>query len=369
MSKERITGIIQLILVLAIIFGSFAISKFLERSYEPPKKNSVVKKKLFVKTKYFSPQNYHLRFVTNGVVRARNRIKITPEVSGRVIMVNENFYNGGNFQKDDILFQIDPRDYILNLEKAEAEIAKMRVEYKLEKARAQSAIIEWQAVSDKPIPELVARKPQLKAKMASLKAAKADFKNIALDLKRTSFSLPFSGKIISSEVSVGQYLNAANSYGEVISDDFLEIKSSLDEKELEILLKSKNPKIIITINNKKYQGFLKRKAGNIDLETRFSDVYFGFKDKNITEILDGDFVTIEVQGQKLKNVTAIDIEALQNGEKIFSIENNQLKKLDVEIVNYQENKIIVRGINKKTKIVISRINGGYEGIEVKEIDE
>lgn len=373
MNKDHRIGFIQLGLVLIFIIGSIALSKLLKSSYERPGQNEAIDRILVVETVKVFPQDYRITFDTTGVVRARNQINIVPQVSGRIIHVHESFFEGGSFHKDDVLFEIEPRDYQLDVKRLDAEVARASTALELAAAESEAAHAEWKQLNgDEDVPSLVARKPQLAEAKANLQAALAQLEDANLNLERTKYSLPFSGRVISSNVAIGQYVMAGQSYGVVFDSGSLEVSASLVDQQLEWLLNAQDLdiNIIVTFMGKRrhFPGELKRTASSLDVGTRFATVYFSFKDE-VIELLPGVFAEITIKGTEMQGVTLIPSTALQSQGVVWRVATGQVLEMwSPQIVYMDDDVIAVTGLDTETEVVISRISGATDGMQITTVE-
>ncbi len=372
MSNDKRTGYIQLGLVICFIIGSFTLSKLLKSSYDRPGPNTADDRILIVETANVTPQDYRITFETSGVVRARNHINVVPEVSGRVINVHESFYEGGSFNNDAVLFEIDPRDFQLDVKRLEAEVARANTALELATAESQAAIAEWEQINgNDAIPDLVAKRPQLIEAGANLQAAEAMLEDARLNLERTRFTLPFNGKVITSNVAIGQYVMAGQSYGMVFDSGSLEVSASLVDKQLEWLLDARDPDIDIAISflgkRHQYSGELKRAASTVDMGTRFATVYFTFKEE-VLELLPGVFTEISSKSAEMQGITLLPSTALQSQGVVWLVRDGQILELwEPEIIYIDDDFIAAKGFDRETEVVTSRIAGATNGMKIATI--
>lgn len=371
MMSDKAQGFLQLILVVAFIAASFAISFALKPQKRNVESGKAEERVLIVETKEISTQNYHIQFETTGNIGVRSEIGIVPQVSGRVESIDDNFFAGGTFEADEVLFQIDLRDFELEVERMEAQVAQARTAFNIEEAEKEAALEEWRLVNgDKKPPALVARKPQIDEAWANLKAAKAQLENAKLDLERASFSLPFKGRVLNSTLEHGQYVSAGQSYGSVFDLKSLEVQASLKDKELNWLLGSANPEIDIIVDlagtKKTYAGKLNRSAASLDELTRFASVSFGFENE-VSDLLPGVFATIKVKSTELSDVTLLPAETLQKEGIIWILnEDGTLKRHEPEVIYSTDETVIAKGFGDNIKVVTSRVSGATEGMKAKE---
>ncbi len=368
--SDKTKGWIQLAFVGLFIIGSFLISGLLSAITPDDGKSVNGDRTLFVKTKTIQPQSYQIEFDATGSVETRGTVNIVPEVSGRIVMVNEQFYEGGMFEAGDILFEIEPLDFELAVQGLNSEVARAQTSLDLEKAEAEAALAEWKQFNPhKKVPALVAREPQLAEARANLKAAQAQLDDAKLNLERTKFSLPFNGRVLSSSLAQGQYAVAGQSYGRVFGLDTLEVVSSLEGQKLEWLLEATTPDIKITTTylgqTNTYDGYLKRSASSLNAQTRFATVSFGFKDKNV-ELVPGIFARIDVKGTELQNVMVFPAEALQKENVIWLVDDqNTLMRYDPDVIYRDDKHVIVQSEGEALKAVVNKLSGATQGTEVE----
>ena len=180
--SDKTKGLIQFILVIVFIAGSFAISFSLQSQKSSAGKNIGKERVVFVSAEVIQPEPYRISFDVTGNVEARADIGIVPQVQGRIIEMNENFFSGGLFKAGETLFRIEPRDFELEVQRLEAEVARARTTFNIEQAESKAALEEWRLINgSKKAPSLVARKPQKDEAWANLKAAKAQLENAKLE--------------------------------------------------------------------------------------------------------------------------------------------------------------------------------------------
>lgn len=366
---EKVKGLAQLIAVILFIAGSFTVSAMLQTSNAPEREKTAADRALYVDTKTISPAPYRITFETTGTVNSRADINIVPQVSGRVIEINDDMFEGGTFKKDEVLFKIDPRDYELEVERLEAAVASAKTALDITKAESEAAISEWDILhKGKDVPDLVARRPQLAEAETNLKSAKAQLNTARLNLERTTYSLPFDGRVLSGNLEIGQYVAAGQSYGTVFDLGGLEIRASLEDQKLEWLMNTEQPDITIKTRylgqERIYKGILKRKAASLDSNTRFATIAFGFENP-VTDVVPGVFTTIEIKGPTEKNIISVPAEALQKEGVIWTVNNEDtLHAITPDILFSDNDHIALKNINHPISVVISRISGAADGMKV-----
>ena len=153
----------------------------------------------------------------HGEVVPKVSVDVVPQVAGQVVKVHPSLVAGGFFRAGDVLVVIDPRDYELAVERAQAAVARAQVALEREQAEAEVAREEWDVLhpGEEPTSGLVVREPQVRQTEAELAAAIAELSAAELSLQRTRISLPFDGVVVSESVDVGQIVGTGSQLARV----------------------------------------------------------------------------------------------------------------------------------------------------------
>ncbi|MCK5922738.1 MAG: efflux transporter periplasmic adaptor subunit, partial [Methylococcales bacterium] len=196
--------VIEPILVIAVLLFGFISAKSLSSSKETPisGKTEVVYAPL-VKTIHTHNEDTHLLIRGHGTLQARTRIRIVPQVGGRITFIHPQLRAGGQFQANETLLTIEALDYELAIISAEADVAAAQRMLDIEQAEAEAAQQEWFALNpDEAVPMLVGRTPQIAEAQAHSKAAQARLRLAQLNLKRTRIQMPFAGRVVESRIDI-----------------------------------------------------------------------------------------------------------------------------------------------------------------------
>jgi len=121
----------------------------------------------------------------HGEVVARVAVDLIPQVAGQVVNTHRSLVAGGFFKAGEVLVVIDPRDYDLAVERAQAAVARAKVTLEREQAEADVAREEWDGLHPGEEPTgLVIREPQIRQAEAEYAAAGADLSVARLSLEQ-----------------------------------------------------------------------------------------------------------------------------------------------------------------------------------------
>ena len=104
-----------------------------------PVKVSTPENAVAVKIQSMEMGQVTLEVESQGSVLPRTRTSLISEVSGAVLEVSPQFIVGGRFEQGDVLLRLDPTDYEVAVQRAEAGLISRNAQLTFEKARATQA--------------------------------------------------------------------------------------------------------------------------------------------------------------------------------------------------------------------------------------
>jgi RND family efflux transporter MFP subunit len=141
----------------------------------------------------------------SGRLQAVDQVEIKPRVSGYIKRVT--FTEGREVRKGETLFEIDPRPYQADLDRAQAQLEQARTAADLaarEVARAEK-LVNVQAISRE---EFDSRTSAQANSVAAVRAAEAAVETARLNLSWTQVRSPIKGRVSRAEVTEGNLVQA-----------------------------------------------------------------------------------------------------------------------------------------------------------------
>lgn len=332
------------------------------------------------------PKTETLVVISQGTVTPRTEIDLVVQVAGKIEKVQDNFVDGGFFQAGEPLLQIEPNDYQLAVIKAKARVADTEQILALEKGRARQARREWKDLGTTEANDLFLRKPQLAAAQAQLAAAEADLDMAKLNLQRTKVTVPFNGRIRTTNVDLGQYVTPGTPVAKVYDTARAEIRLPLTDRQVALVdlplgfktgQRSTAPSVLIkgTIGSKQYtwQGEIVRTDASLDTNSRLyyavvevSDPFIQHPEKNAVPLIVGLFVDAEINGKAIQDVIEIPRRALFKNSMIYSVSSdNRVQIKQVQVLSSNTNTAWIQGdIQAGERIIVGRQNFLSEGLQV-----
>lgn len=302
----------------------------------------------------------------NGVVEARTITEVIPQVSGRVVDVSPAFRPGAAFAEGDVLFRIEASDYELAIEQTLAEIEAARSELALLEAQAAAERRVWnQQFSDREIPDLVAKVPQIIAAKARIRSGEAARAAAELSLGRTVVRAPFDGRVLDTQLDVGQVVGAGVALGTIFSDDSLEIAVPVSGEELALLGDAIGRSAAIAREGTAGPGLdarVVRQAAALDERTRLSTLFLAADSPE--SLMLGEFVGIEIRGQSAPEVYRVPAASLTSRDQVWVVEDATLREREVEVVGVDGNVAVVRNFDIADGVVAIPPSNGRDGLPV-----
>jgi RND family efflux transporter MFP subunit len=320
----------------------------------------------------------------HGEVVARVSVDIVPQVAGQVVATHRSLVAGGFFKSGEVLVEIDPRDYELAVERAQAAVARAKVTLEREQAEADVAREEWKGLHpDEEPTALVIREPQIRQAEAEHAAALADLSVAQLNLERTKLSLPFDGVVVSESVDVGQFVGNGSRLATVYGTDVVEVRVPLDSGEMawfdvpsrrggrgaaaEVSVGSGAARSV-------RKGRVTRMEAQVDQMSRMVHVVIEVPEPYETAagqsaLLPGTFVDVRIFGRTMEEIVAVPRYAVHDGDRVWVFADGALEIRDVEIVRAdREQTLLSSGLETGDLLIVSSLDAVTEGMTIRRAD-
>lgn len=305
----------------------------------------------------------------NGQTQAFNTVQVYSRVSG--YLKKRNYTEGSKVSQGDVLFTIDPSDFINSRDSAKA--ALMQAEASYENAKAVLArvkpLAETNAASKQELDNAIANERTAAAAVASAKAA---LSQAELNLGYTKIKAPVSGFVDKSKIDVGTYISAGTNglLTTVYQTDPMYVNFSFSENQRVAYQNAIASGRLVAPKDGKYEveltmsdGTVLNRSGKIDFTAPFFDTATGtmgyraiFKNSD-ARLVPGQFVRVRVKGLVWKNAVFVPQKAVLTGEKgkfVYVYEaNNTVSARAIQIGEWvDKNVVVTSGLAGGEKIAV-----------------
>lgn len=373
----------RIIIALLLIILSIGVVTYLVKNKpEPPKKKPVVQS-IIVETKPVVIEDIQFSIGTQGPVNPLITSDIVAEVSGRIIHVSKNFRVGSFVKKGELLFEVDPGNYLASLRSAEASLAQAKASYQSAKALSDQARKDWNKIGRGKANDLVLKIPQLNQAKASVQSAEANLLRAKRDFTRTKVTASFDALVKSKNVDLGQYVNMGSNAGTLFGTGLAEVRLPIPDQDLAYIQLPKQGdqsthakvRLMGTFAGKQHEWFGKvvRTEGVVDQKNRLtylvaqvSDPY-GLKKARDIPLRFGTFVKAEIDGIIGTDLIALPRQALYENNKVLTmVKENEILIKSVTVAKSDKNTVYIdSGLSESDKIIITPIETPVNGMKVQ----
>lgn len=375
----------KLIAPVAVLLIATAIYAALVKTTPPLNTTAKDPVPVAVKALTIAPATVDLVVSSEGNVQPRAETKLVAQVAGEVKTVGPSLLSGAAFTEGDVLLTIDPRDYEIAIDRAQANLERSKAEASFaenEAARIQSLYAKELA----SVTEVQQAERLLAVASAGLMDANAALERAEVDLERTVIKAPFSGRVRSESADVGQFLQKGAHIGTVYATDRLEVRLPLADSQLAYLHPSyantgvagETPASVqlsaeYAGSRQTWKALLTRTEGDISTKSRFLHVI-----AEVTETVNdngvrlpvGLFVEAVIEGRSVDDLVSIPRTALRADNTVMVIDDNsQLHFRDVDVFKLSAEDVLVSGgLLAGERINTSPLQFVVEGMPVRVVD-
>ena len=299
-----------------------------------------------------------------GTINVRNHVVLAPEVTGRVVSMSPALRAGGAFRAGETLLVIDRQDFELSLAQARADIEAAKSLLLLQQAESEAARANYALLHpNAAVPPLVARIPQIEQAKAQVSAARARADIAALELSRTTFTLPFDGKVTESMAEIGQLLTKGVAFGQAFALDAVEAVVPVAADDLQALVPAAGRGAVIRSESVETTGRVERVSPELDERTRFARLYLELDDASV--LPPGTFVDVEIAGPTLANTFVLPETTEQIGGAVWIVRGGALEQVQPRVHGRTAEGWIVDAFDIADGVVTGAVPGGSEGLAVQ----
>lgn len=362
----------KFVLIPGVIVTAIALSIGMSQlKPEPPKKDDK-KLDLLVEVVSLELSTESFQISSQGTVRPRTQTVLSAEVVGSIVSISPKFIAGGVFRADEVLMRIDPTNYTVAVDKAEAYVKQRQIEYDgAKKLRSKGYRAESEFASA----------------AAALAAAQAELVNSRRDLERTFIRLPYEGMVLSKDADIGQFVNRGTTLGVTFATDLAEVRLPLTDLDLAFVAMpdiaeirqtgiADGPPVKLTAVQKgkhvEWDARIVRSEGVVDERSRVTYAVAQIEDPyklhgEGTSLPIGTFVAAHITGSSALDVFRIPRTALRGADQVLIVDDeNKIEIRTIEIVRSDADfAYAIGGVSAGERITTTAIEAPTNGMSVR----
>jgi len=382
----------RLTLQAAILSIGALIASALLLSRPAPERITTPRLAPLVTATLMTPRSTPLVVEGTGTVRPAAEITLSAEVGGRVVVVSPKLVRGGVFSAKDTLFKLDDQSYRNAVSVAQAEVEQRKVDVALAAqnqliAQREYELLQQRLGSDAPpdtslAAQLARQQPQYEAAEASLYRAEAQLADAELNLERTAVLAPFSGRVRSEAVDIGQFISPGQAVADIYGTEAVEVDISLSTRQAALIDglwtddgAGRTPAVVRSEFGgswHEWNGFVDRASGALDEATRTVQIVIRVPDPFDASairppLLVGSYARSRIAGRAVGAHYAIPRTALRDGPSVWTATTQgTLVSLPVEVIQeIQDTVFILADIGDTTRVIVSDLAVMTEGMKIR----
>ncbi|MFN2168815.1 MAG: efflux RND transporter periplasmic adaptor subunit, partial [Anaerolineae bacterium] len=328
--------LLRILVALAFVGAGVAGAAYLKNSAPKPKKRPPVKWVPLVSVQPLDPQSHQVVVAGMGVVIPAHQVVLKARVSGQVAWVNPEFIEGGVIAAGDEILRLEDTDYQLALAQRKSEWVDSKYALELEQGRQEVAQREWQLLNREwtgieADDSLALRKPHLEKVKAGMAAAETAVEKAALDLKRTVVKAPFNAMVRSRSVDLGSQVTAQEPLADLVGTDTYWVRAALPIDRLDWIdipqdAEGQGATVKVVYRaGRRIEGRVVRLLGDLASEGRMAQILIAVSDplgrgtprSQTPPLLIGEYVRVEITGERLEAVYPVPRTALRDDDTIW----------------------------------------------------
>ena len=369
LNRKQVGIIVLLIIIVPIIYNK--LSGFV---------GGMIQKRLMMMPKEVIVDNPHIEEInvsaeTTGRVEAQYSIDVIARVSG--FLLKKYFKEGDFVKKGDLLFQIDPKEYQLSVNNAQAAVNQYRallINAQQELNRA-NALIKEDLISRSDVDQSLATRNQNKALLDS---AYQQLELAKVNLGYTSIRSPIDGRIGKVNITEGNYVTATSgSLVNVASVSPAYVTFSLKSDDFVKLLRASDKFKDVKVEVQFSDGEWYDQVGTINFVDNKVDINSGSVsmratfDNSKSWLVPGAYMKVKLTAPKLVKYITVPQACTKgdamSGYYVWAVKDNKAVRKDIKVSDdINNNWVVESGVDMNDVIVVSGIqNITSEGQKLK----
>lgn len=369
MTRKKLAILILLIIVVPIIYNKTSGLV-----------TGVIQRQMMMMPKEVEVDNPHIEEVnvsaeSTGRVEAKYSVDLVARVSG--FLTGKYFKEGDFVKKGQLLFQIDPKEYQIEVNNAQANVNQYRALLKnsQQELNRANALIKEDLISRSDVDQSLAMRNLNKALMD---AARQQLELARVNLSYTSIKSPIDGRIGKVNITEGNYVTATSgALANISSIDPVYVSFSLKSDDFVKLLKASEQYKDVQVKVQFNEGSWYDKIGKVNFVDNKIDKDSGSVsmravfDNSKGWLVPGDYMKVSLVAPKKVKFMTVPQSCTKgdamSGYYVWTVEDGKAVRKNIKVSDSINNEWVVKsGLLQSDVVVTSGIQSiATEGQKLK----
>lgn len=372
MTRKKMAILVLLVIIVPIVYNKLAgtVMGLIQRQAMMQPKEVVVNEP--------QTEEVNISVESTGRVEAKYSVDVIARVSG--FLLKKYFKEGDFVKKGQLLFQIDPKEYQLEVNNSQAAVNQYGALLKnaQQELNRANALIKEDLISHSDVDQSLATR---NSNRALLDSAREKLELARVNLSYTRIHSPIDGRIGKVKITEGNYVDATSgSLVNISSMNPVYVTFSLRSQDFVKLLKASDKFKDVQVKAQFDNGVIYDKIGKIDFVDNQIDQNSGSVqmravfDNSKGWLVPGDYMKVTlIAPKKVEYMTVPQACAkgdAMSGYYVWTVEDGKAVRKDIKVSDdINNNWVVDSGLDKSDQVIVSGIqNIAMPGQKVKVID-
>ncbi|GAB1309176.1 hypothetical protein KH5_18590 [Urechidicola sp. KH5] len=316
-----------------------------------------------------------IKINASGNLTAKNKVELYSEVQGVLEVTGKEFRPGVTYNEGQTILRVNSDEFYANLQSQKSNLQNLiasiipdiRLDYPESFEKWNTYLSTFDLSNNvKPLPEPSSDQEKYFITGKNIYTTYYNVKNLEARLEKYNIRAPYNGILTETSVTTGALIRSGQKMGEFIDPSVFEIEIAINAAYADVLSVGKTVTLYNLTRSQSWEAKVTRINGRVDFRTQSVKIYVEVRGDNLRE---GMYLEADVPGRDEANAYKIARKVIIDNKFVYTVVDNKLQAVDVDVVHFDESTAIVKGLEDGTLLVSKLIPGAYQGMEVKIMKE
>jgi len=309
-----------------------------------------------------------------GRLEAVDKVDLYSETQG-IFRSPKKFRPGTSFNKGQTIISVNSAQEVANLKAQRSNLVNqivrflpdLKFDYAESFSQWESYIANFDVKSTTPsLPNPLNEREKFFVAGQGVHSIYYQIKNLESRLSKYRIYAPFTGVLAQTFVNEGAMISPGQKLATLIGKNAFELVLPVREEYISFVKVGQELSLKDKEGNRILQGKLARVNPSIDPSTQTVNLYIIVSGKDLRE---GMFLEANLPLQPIENAMEINRKLVVDNKFVFGVNNDELVKVPISPVHYNEETVVIKGLQAGQSILSKMLPGAREGMKIEIIKE